>query len=426
MSEIALVSSRKSRLEADAKKGNLAAERVLRVSEKPDRFLSTIQIGITLIGIITGLYSGEALAGDFALVLSRWPLLEPIASGLSKTIIVVVVTYITLIFGELLPKRIGMSAAEKTSKLVVGPMDLLSKIAAPFVWILSVSTQALMRLFHINTTNSDKVTEEEIKAIIQEGTEVGEIEEVEQDIVERVFTLGDRNIGSIMTHRSELVWLDVSKDNQYNSDLIKQNLFNVYPVADGELDDLLGVVSLKDLFLRVDRPDFNLAELVHPSLYLPENLNVYRALEQMKQAYVKYGLISDEFGEIQGIVTLKDIMTALIGSMPEQDEEQEIIEREEGGWLVDGQTSFYDFLAHFDLEDYYAEFNYNTISGLILSLLEHIPKEGEKVHWKEFCFEVVDMDGARIDKILVQQEAEPGSMIKKDQETKDKKNLEQV
>jgi putative hemolysin len=406
MSEIALVSSRKSRLEIDAKKGNLAAKRILKMSEKPERFLSTIQIGITLIGILTGLYSGEALSGDFARFLSKWPLLEPIASGLSKTIIVIVVTYVTLIFGELLPKRIGMSAAEKTSKIVVGPMELLSKLGAPFVWILSVSIRGLMRLFHISAGEEGKVTEEEIKAIIQEGTEGGEIEEVEQDIVERVFTLGDRNVGSIMTHRSELVWLDVSRDNTYLSDLIKQNLFTVYPVADGELDELLGVVFLKDLFLQVDRPDFNLRELVHPALYLPENLNVYRALEQIKQAYVKYGLVTDEFGEIQGIVTLKDIMTALIGSVPEQDEEQEIIEREEGGWLVDGQTSFYDFLAHFDLEDYYSEFNYNTISGLILSLLEHIPKEGERLHWKGFGFEIVDMDGARIDKIIVKQESE--------------------
>ncbi|MFA6590591.1 MAG: CNNM domain-containing protein, partial [Bacteroidales bacterium] len=240
MSEIALVSSRKSRLETDAKKGNLPARRVLRMSEKPERFLSTIQIGITLIGIITGLYSGEALGADFAGFLSKWPLLEPIASGLSKTIIVVVVTYITLIFGELLPKRIGMSAAEKTSKIIVGPMELLSKIAAPFVWILSVSTQGLMRLFHISPSEDGRVTEEEIKAIIQVGTDGGEIKEVEQDIVERVFTLGDRNVGSIMTHRSELVWLDVSRDNQYTSDLIKQNLFNVYPVADSELDELLG------------------------------------------------------------------------------------------------------------------------------------------------------------------------------------------
>lgn len=424
MSEIALVSSRKSRLETDAKKGNLPARRVLRMSEKPERFLSTIQIGITLIGIITGLYSGEALGADFAGFLSKWPLLEPIASGLSKTIIVVVVTYITLIFGELLPKRIGMSAAEKTSKIIVGPMELLSKIAAPFVWILSVSTQGLMRLFHISPSEDGRVTEEEIKAIIQVGTDGGEIKEVEQDIVERVFTLGDRNVGSIMTHRSEMVWLDVSRDNQYTSDLIKQNLFNVYPVADSELDELLGVVFLKDLFLQIDQPDFNLRELVHPALYLPENLNVYRALEQIKQAYVKYGLVTDEFGEIQGIVTLKDIMTALIGSVPEENEEQEIIEREEGGWLVDGQTSFYDFLAHFDLEDYYAEFNYNTISGLILSLLEHIPKEGEKLHWKGFGFEIVDMDGARIDKIIVEQEGDLALKLEESKEIGDKNKEE--
>lgn len=403
MAEIAVVSSRKTKLEADAKKGNVAARKVLDVAEKPEAFLSTIQIGITLIGILTGMYSGDAWAEDFAQLLAKWPWMESYALVVAKIIIVVGVTYLTLVLGELFPKRLGMNAAEKIAKVVVNPMHILSKVVMPFVWLLSASTKVMMRLFGVKESEDSRVTEDEIKAIIQEGTEDGEIEEVEQDIVERVFTLSDRNVGSIMTHRSEMVWLDVNDDHAKLSGIIKEHLYNVYPVAREELDELLGVVYLKDLFGRIDQSDFDLEKLLRPALYLPENQNVYTALESMKQNYVKYGLVTDEFGAIQGIVTLKDIMIALLGSIPEVDEEQEIVAREEGGWLVDGQCSFYDFLAHFDKEDWYAKYNYNTISGLILEHLEHVPKAGESLDWESFHFEIVDMDGARIDKIIVQE-----------------------
>lgn len=421
MSEIAIVSSRKSRLETDVKKGSVAAEKVLKMAEKPEGFLSTVQIGITLIGILTGLYSGDTLADDLGRVIAKISFLEPCATGIAKVIIVVLVTYVTLIFGELFPKRIGMSAAEKTAKIVVAPMNFLSKIMMPFVVLLSSSTRFLMRMFGVKNSDDSKVTEDEIKAIIQEGTEDGEIQEVEQDIVERVFTLSDRKVGSIMTHRSDLVWLDINDDNATISEIVKENLYNVYPVANEDLEDLLGVVYLKDLFGHIDQPDFNIKEMLHPALYFPENLSVYAALDQMRQSYVKYGLVTDEFGEIQGIVTLKDIMIALLGSLPEVDEEQEIVAREDGGWLVDGQCSFYDFLAHFDREDWYAQYSYNTISGLILELLEHIPKTGETLVWKEFRLEIVDMDGARIDKILVHRE-EKQEAAKTEEEKREENN----
>ena len=401
MSEIALVSARKSRLETDAKRGNKSAQTALELTNEPDRFLSTIQIGITLIGILTGLYSGEAFAADFAEIVDNIPVLAPYALIIAKTTIVIVVTYLTLVLGELVPKRIGMSMAERVSKIVAKPMHFLSRVTAPFVWLLSKSTSLVVRILGIKADEDNKVTEEEIKAIVQEGYDVGEVQEVEQNIVERVFNLGDRNVGSIMTYRSDLVWLDITDSNEQIREKVQENLFNIYPVASEKFDDILGVVYLKDLFGKIDSPDFSLKELIRPAQYMPENQSVYNALEQFKMARVKYGIVTDEFGGVQGIVTLKDIMEALIGEVPEIGEDQEIVQRADGTWLVDGQYSFYNFLEYFDMEDFYAEHDYNTLSGLILEILKHVPHTGETLTWMNFELEIMDMDGARIDKVLV-------------------------
>ncbi|MDO4757006.1 MAG: hemolysin family protein [Parabacteroides sp.] len=401
MSEIALVSARKARLDLEAKHGNKSAQMALKLAHEPDNFLSTVQIGITLIGILTGLYSGEAFAHDLAEYIKPIQVLEPYALVISETVIVIIVTYLTLILGELVPKRIGMGYAERVSMLVAKPMHILSKIASPFVWLLSKSTALIVKLIGTDITEESKVTEEEIKAIVKEGFDDGEVQEVEQDIVERVFNLGDRNVGSIMTHRSELIWLDLTDSIEQIREKIQENLFNIYPVANGKFDNIEGVVYLKDLFGRIDEPDFSLSQVIRPAEFLPENQSVYNALEQFKQDRVKYGIVTDEFGGIQGIVTLKDIMEGLIGQVPEMDDELSIVERTDGTWLVDGQYSFYDFLEYFDLVDLYQEHDYNTLSGLILEILERVPKEGESLTWLDFKFEIVDMDGARIDKVLV-------------------------
>ena len=401
MSEIALVSARKSRLETEAKRGNKSAQTALELTNEPDRFLSAIQIGITLIGILTGLYSGDAFAADFAEVINHIPVLAPYALLIAKTTIVIAVTYLTLVLGELVPKRIGMSMAERVSKIVAKPMRFLSRITAPFVWLLSKSTSLVVKVLGIKADEENKVTEEEIKAIVQEGYNIGEVQEVEQNIVERVFNLGDRNVGSIMTYRSDIVWLDIADNNEKIREKIQENLYNIYPVVSEKFDNMLGVVYLKDLFGKIDSPGFSLKELIRPAQYMPENQSVYNALEQFKMARVKYGIVTDEFGGVQGIVTLKDIMEALIGEVPEIGEDQEIVQRADGTWLVDGQYSFYNFLEYFDMEEFYAEHDYNTLSGLILEILKHVPHTGETLTWMNFDLEIVDMDGARIDKVLV-------------------------
>ena len=402
MSEIALVSSRKARLEALAKKGKKSAQKALKLSKEPDRFLSTIQIGITLIGIITGLFSGEAFAGDLAEVLSNISFIEPYSYAISKLLIVIVVTYLTLVLGELVPKRIGLSFSVQVAMIFANPMNFLSRIAAPFVWVLSKSTKAVVTLIGLNNAgDSNKVTEEEIKAIVQEGVEGGEVQEVEHDIVERVFHLGDRTVGSIMTHRSDLVWIDLSDSVDVIRYKVKGNLYNTYPVISEKFDNIQGVIFLKDLFGYIDTSDFSVSEILRPAHFIQENMSVYNALEQFRKAQVKYGIVTDEFGSVQGIVTLKDIIDALIGELPEAGDEPEIIQRRDGSVLVDGQCSFYSFLEFFDMEDLYEENDYNTLSGLILDVLERVPKTGDSFSWMSFGFEIVDMDGARIDKVLV-------------------------
>lgn len=400
MSEIAIISARKSRLSSDAKLGNAKAAAALKLANEPDKFLSTIQIGITLVGIVTGIYSGDVLAKDLAMILNKWGIAGPYVLSFSKIFIVLFVTYLTLIFGELVPKRIGLSISERIAQLVARPMYLLSLIATPFVWALSKSTSVVVKAMRLNIRES-KVTEEEIKAIIQDGMRDGVVDKVEQDIVDRVFSLGDRDLESIMTHHSDIVWIDTRMSTEQIYTFLQENPFDVYPVAHKDLDNILGIVYMKDLFGKMEKDDFRMENMLRPCNYFPQNMGVYNALEQMKTNHAQYALVCDEFGSIQGIVTLTDILEALVGNIPDIHEEPDIMERTDGSWLIDGQCPFYNFLTFFDKEFLYTQNDYNTISGLILDLLQHIPKTGEKVEWRDFTFEIVDMDGARIDKVLV-------------------------
>ena len=402
MSEMAVVSARKSKLETDAKKGSKSAKAALELADNPDNFLSTLQIGITLIGILTGLFSGEAFAADLSIYVAKISFLSPYAYLISKALIVILVTYLTLVIGELVPKRLGMAKAESIAKFIAKPMMFLSKLAYPLVWILAKSSALISNILGLNKTKDSPVTEEEIKAMMKESLNDGELDEAEHDIVERVFDLGDRKISSIMTHRSELVTLDINDTKETLIRKIEGNLYNTYPVVSGKLDNIVGFVNLKALFVAVQKDDFSLKNIVTKAFYLPENMNLNKALEFFKKERIKSALIIDEFGCVVGIVSLKDIMEAIVGEMLEEDELADIIEREDGTFIVDGRYSFYDFLAYFDKEYMFDDdINFNTISGLIIDILEEIPQEGQKVRWHDFTFEIMDMDAARIDKVLV-------------------------
>ena len=402
MTEIALVTSRKARLEALAKKGKKSAQKALTLLKEPDRFISTIQIGMTLIGIFTGLYSGEVFGDRLTNSLSNISFLQSHAYVVAKLIIVVVVTYFTLVLGELVPKRIGMGFAEKIAMAFAKPMYLLSTIITPFVWLLSKSAKGVTTLLGLGIiSESHTVTEEEIREVVLEGVKGGEVQEVEHDIVERVFHLGDRTTGSIMTHQSDLVCFDLSDSVTVIREKMEAKIYNTYPVISEKVDNIQGVVFLKDLFCTIDLPDFSLSKIIRPAHFVPENMSVYKALEQFQKLQTKYGVVTDEFGSIQGIVTYKDIVDALVGEVSEAGDEPEIIKRPDGSVLVDGQCSFFSFLEYFDKEDLYEENDFNTLSGLILDVLERVPVPGDSFSWMNFDFEIAEMDGVRIDRVLV-------------------------
>ena len=399
MSEIAVVSARKTSLRSQAKLGNKSAQTALNLAENPDKFLSTIQVGITLIGILTGLYSGSILTVKFSPILENWGMDPYYAHIVAQITIVILVTYLSIVLGELIPKRIGLGSAEKIAKIIASPMNFLSLVARPFVWVLSTSTSVIADILGIKEEDS-KVTEEEIKSMIREGTEDGEVQQVEQDIVERVFSLGDRDLESIMTPRMDIKWIEVDMNREEIKKIISENSYSKYPVVKEDLDHVEGIVYVKDIFKNIDSPDFDIQKEMRPAQYFHESMEVYSALEQMKASHNHSALITDEFGVLQGIVTLKDIMEGIVGEIPEEHEEPEIIARQDGSYLVDGQCSFYNFLSYFKLGDLYSTNEYNTLGGLILEELGHIPKTGETLSWKNFQLEVVDMDGARIDKVL--------------------------
>ncbi len=402
MSEIAVISARKSCLQSDANKGSKAAWKALRLQENPDKFLSSVQVGITLIGLLTGMFSGNKIAAAFTGVLVEAGLELGLAAGIAQTIIIIIVTYLSIVIGELVPKRIGLGAAEKVAQAVAGPMTFISKLATPVVWLLSQSTSAIVKMLGLKGQES-KVTEEEIKSIIQEGTDEGEVLPVEQDIVGRVFTLGDLSVDSIMTLRSDIVWLEKDMTEAEVRNIIEENLFEEYPVAVGNLDNVIGIMRLKDFVVKSGKEDFCLEKMLTKPLYFHENMNVYKVLESMKAKHTGRALVCDEFGSCCGIITHKDILEALIGDMNDDiDEEPEIMELPEtGGWLVDGQCMIYDFLQNFNLDEEMQDYEYTTVAGLIIETLEHIPEKGEKIEWCNFSFEVKTMDGPRISKVVV-------------------------
>lgn len=402
MSEIALISARKNRLETAAKKGQQNAKVALDLVNSPNKLLSTVQIGITLISILTGIFSGDKITTDVQAFVATFPALQHYAHTIAVGIVVVILTFFSLVLGELLPKRIGLNYPETIAKGMAVPMKVISQLTAPFIWLLTISTDGLLKLFNIKPTADGKVTEDEIKAIIKEGTEVGEVQEIEQDIVERVFHIGDRKVNSLMTHRSDIVYLPVNDSVQELKTKVLNELHSVFPVCNESLDDIIGVVSLKDLFSNFDKGNFNLKAIAKEPAYLIEQTSAYKALENFKKTRVHYAFIVDEHAVFQGIITLDDILEALVGDASDfDDDEYKLIANEDGTWLVDGQYSLHDFLTYFDMDDLTNDYEVTTVSGFFITELGNIPKQGEKLIWNKLELEAQKMDGVKIDKVLI-------------------------
>jgi putative hemolysin len=404
MSEMSLVSSRKFKLENAKKKGHQGALTALKLSENPTKFLSTVQIGITLIGILLGVYSGENLTNDVVLFLQHFEWLHPYAETVATGIIVVVITYLSIVLGELFPKSLGMTYPEPIAIFLARPMHILSKIVSPFVWFLTTSNHLLSKIFGIRKSTDSKVSEEEIKSIIRESADGGEIQDIEQNIVERVFELGDRKVNSLLTHRKDLVYFSNTDTWEEIKAKINQEKHSAYPVCENNnIDDIIGIVLLKDLFTPSLSSSFNIIDFVRKPIYLNENTYAYKVLEIFKKEKMHYGLVVDEYGIIEGMVTMDDVVDALVGDVTEHDQDEyQITQRNENSWLVDGQYSVIDLVKYFDLsiEDN-QKIKYTTVAGLLISRSNTLPHIGDKFVIDQYEFEVIDKDGQRIDKILV-------------------------
>lgn len=399
--ETALISAKKSRLETGAIRGDAKSKVALELKENPDIFLSTTQIYITLIAILTGVYSGERFSAYLAPYLRKIPFIEDYAESIALIIIVIIVTFLSILFGELVPKRIAILNPEKIAKAVAKPIRTLSKISYPLVWLLSNINMGIFKLFNLKTSEDSYVTEEEIKAMIHEGSELGAIEEEEKDIIERVFHLGDRNITSLMTHRTDIVWFEINESRESVRSKIEEYQHSVYPVCRGNIDDIEGVIHVKDLYLHPDAP---LTGYLRKPLFVPENNSAYQVLEKIKNTKIHHAFIVDEYGSLQGMITARDILRAIVGEMPEEeDDEYEITVRKDGTFVIDGQIQFYDFLTYFEKTVWVneGENEYDTLAGFILHELQRIPAVGDTFEWRGFEFEIIDMDGQRIDKVIV-------------------------
>lgn len=406
MSEFALISAKKTRLKQRVEEGDTRAAVALKLANEPTPFLSTIQIGITLVGIFAGVFGGATIAKGLAAYLEKFPDLAPYSGALSITLVVLVITYLTLIFGELVPKRLALSNAESIASAIAKPMFSLSILAKPFVIILSHSTEAVLRAMKVRKITGPPVTEEEIKIMLEEGTEAGVFERVELSMIEGVLEIGDRRVDSLMTHRSDLIALDLDDSTDDNLREIIESGRSNFPVYKGELDNIVGMVSVKSILEKfVESNTVDLRELVTKPLFIPESASVLKLLELFKETGVHIALITDEYGSIEGAITLHDILETIVGEVRSLGEpvEGQVKVREDGSWLIDGDTTIEKLKDALSVDSFPGEAlgYYRTIAGLIIFILQRMPATGDYIELGGLRYEVVDMDGNRIDKVLV-------------------------
>jgi putative hemolysin len=408
MSEIAIVTARKVRLQQLVEKGNTRAAVAIELANTPGRFLSTVQIGITTIGILAGVYGGATIAASLETRLGEFTALAAFARPISMGVVVVVVAYLTVIIGELVPKKVALSNPERIASLVAPTMHLFSRIGSPLVSVMDASARLILRLLGISKIQEPGITEEEIRMLIDLGTETGEIQKIEDEIVDQVFELGDMRAISLATPRPDIVWLDIQSSPDTIREKVTTSEFSKFPVCSGSLDEVQGSVRAKDLLDNcLHGNPIDLKAIFQPPLFVPETTPVFKVLERFKEHHTHIALVLDEFGSIQGLITMGDIMEAIIGDVPEvrRSESLEIIQREDGSYLVDGMLSidrFQDFFALKTLPEDERNY-YQTVGGFVVTRLGHIPIAGESFEWESLRVEVVDMDGNRVDKVLVMQ-----------------------
>lgn len=400
MSEMAVVASRKARLQQQSNEGNKRAAAALGLAQKPTRFLSTVQIGITLISVLLGAIGGPALSAPLAAALRSWPMLAGYADSLALAIIVVLITTLSLLVGELIPKRLALHSPERIAAGIAGPMLFLSKVFTPLVWVLGKITELALKAMGIKPSNEPPVTEEEIQLLIDQGTEAGVIEEAEQDMVEGVFSLSDSRVYSLMTPRTEITWLDVRDSSDEIRRKITESPYSRFPVCQDSLDAILGIVKARDLLgpPSLSSQEFKLKDKLRPAYYIPETMLASRALEIFKEKNAELMLVIDEFGSLQGLLTLNDIIEEIVGDI---EAEAQATQRQDGSWLLDGLLPVDDFKEIFKVDKLPHESEYESLSGFVMMSLGRVPQAADHFEWNGLRFEIMDMDGRRVDKVLV-------------------------
>jgi putative hemolysin len=404
MSEIALVTARKSRLQRLAEDGDTAAALAMRLGEEPTQFLSTVQIGITAIGILNGIVGEATLAGPLAEMLQNLGLEEKASARGATTIVVVGITYCTIVFGELVPKRLAQFNAEGIARFMARPISALAKLSRPFVYLLSLSTDGILRLIGRKELSSADLTEEDIHAMLAEGSQTGLIEKHEHQMVRNVFRLDDRQIASLMTPRSEIIYLDLEQPFEKSLEELVNSDHSRFPVCRGGMHDLLGIITAKRLLKqRLKGESADVGEYLQPAVYVPESLTGMKLLAQFRESGVQMVFVVDEYGEILGLITLQDVLEALAGEFkPRDPEDVWAVRRKDGSWLLDGLIPIHELKDRLGLKGVPEENKgrYNTLSGMIMWLIGDLPRTGDVAEWEQWRLEVVDLDGNRIDKVL--------------------------
>lgn len=407
MSELAMISARKARLQPLADAGDKKAQTALEIANSPNDFLSMIQIGITLVGTFAGAFGGTTIADELAEYLKQIPIFTRHADGIALSFVVAIISFLSLILGELVPKRLALYAPEKIAQYVAIPMKALAKLSKPVVFLLSGSTNLVLKLFGLKESTEPAVTEAEIQVMVEQAAEAGVLEESEQEMVESVLSLGDRKASTIMIPRTDVAWMDVNASKEDIIELLERRPHGRYIVADGSLDSIVGAVEAKLIIQRHMRGhNINLKELVFDPAYIPESFHILDLLKRFRDEKQRLAFVMDEYGVFQGMLTHVDIFKAIVGDMPgikERRKYDPVVNRDDGSWLLDGAMPMDEFKRHFDVENMPGDStsSYNTIAGFILFYLERLPEVGEKFTWQNLSFEIIDMDRHRIDKIVI-------------------------
>jgi putative hemolysin len=400
LSEMAVVSSRKARLHQRVNEGQRGAQTALHLAENPNQFLSTIQIGITLIGVLAGAVGGATIAEALALRLAQIPWLAASAHSVALVLVVLTITVLSLLLGELVPKRLALHNPESVAMAIAGPMLFISRLFSPLVWLMSAATDLLLHLLGVKPNLEPPVTEEEILVQLDQGTQAGVFGEAEQDMVEGVFRLHDRRVFSLLTPRSEIVWLDVNDTPEQIKTVIAESLYSQFPVCEDSLDTVLGVIKARDLLLEsLHGAPLQLKLNLQPVTYIPETAHASRALEIFKSGEAEMLIVVDEFGSVQGLLTISDILEEIVGDI--QDGEPQVTQRQDGSWLLDGMLEIEDLKEIFNLRHLPDEEEFETLGGFMMNHLGRVPQPADVFEWNGLLFEVMDMDGNRVDKVMV-------------------------